>query len=585
MADTGASFGSFGGGFAKGLANVLYRNQQQAREDARLKQERQDRLMQSVLPHVFANMEDPADAEGVLQGMFPDVFGAVGKSGTASNPKKVGSGKSPGAMESVSNVLGFFKPHLLPGSSGPGTQQSTLPTQPTGMMASGAGEQTSTGGTAGTPILAQPINQPPDLPMPPASTIVAPGIPAVTAQPPATDGTGAPTQRHTLFGVPMMTREESEEAKTGVPARVRIARKLAAQGIPLDQAMDYAGLYNSNPGRGGAAAARALRGKDASGKPVMAVFNPAKKAFEYAEGEKDDQGNDVAGQPIPGFIQETSTQARGTAGAIATQAAIALGYDTVADATAAGKHKELSAKIEELLQAQATARAKGTGQGKFESPIDVKTAQETNTNVGASSADYAGQQVPNAQEADRARSLQTLKAGIQHVLTSGMLKVLPTKGVTGAVPGATIALRRRLNSPSGMTDAQGQPISYRAAMAQLDSEISNMVNTLARVAGEQRGTQTEKDAERAYQGLVDLQGALSDPLRGDTLESATVRLNEAIKVLDRIAGGLQAAPVPNPKPGAAGTPKAGAAAAGAKGPDPANPKAPWQDAQGNWHIP
>lgn len=214
-----------------------------------------------------------------------------------------------------------------------------------------------------------------------------------------------------------------------------------------------------------------------------------------------------------------------------------------------------------MLQKEGAARALGTAEGRFQAPADLKTAQETGVTVGTTAAQVAGQEVPTQDVNARRRSLDVLKQDIARV--QSLIEVLPTENALGGTaPGAWLAVRKRMNSPSNVVDpATGQPLSYRAAIAQLQSVVDSMVNVLARSRGEQRGTQTERDAERAYSAVVNLQAGLTDPFGGDTRESAAARLKEAIEGIDRVIAGLPAQPVP----------KAGAGAQPAK---PGAPPAP-----------
>jgi hypothetical protein len=212
-----------------------------------------------------------------------------------------------------------------------------------------------------------------------------------------------------------------------------------------------------------------------------------------------------------------------------------------------------------MLEGEAKARGTGTAQAKFEAPADIAAAQAGGVPVGTRAADVAGQSVPTPAVRERRKSVEGLKAELTHI-KDNLLGPLPKKGELGELaPGAVYTVRRRLPK-------------YRTEIAKLESAINNVVNVMARSVGEQRGTQTERDALRAEAAIAQIRDAL---LTGDTQESAGARIDESIRVLDGIMGRLPDDPVPT-KP-AAGTPAAAAASSAA----PAATK----DAQGNWIIP
>lgn len=206
---------------------------------------------------------------------------------------------------------------------------------------------------------------------------------------------------------------------------------------------------------------------------------------------------------------------------------------------------QVNAELPAYQQRISRGRALGTGQGNFEAPIDVKDAQASGAAVGSSSADYTGQVVPKADDTQRRRSVEAVKEQIKHIRT--LLSVLPgDHELGGMAPGAVYSLRKR--DPK-----------YRAQIASLESAVNGIVNVLARAVGEQRGTQTEADAERAYSQAVATRDAF---LSGDTRESATARLDESDQIIDLITGQLPPAIAPTQAPGGART----VTAAGARRP-------------------
>jgi len=196
-------------------------------------------------------------------------------------------------------------------------------------------------------------------------------------------------------------------------------------------------------------------------------------------------------------------------------------------------------QLGEVLRTRANAAGSlGTMRGRFQGEIDIPTAQASGLPVGTTAASIAGQPVPTMANIDDRRQLVTAKNQLAHIRDQ-LIGVLPLASdlIGGRTPGAVIAYRRR----TGAT---------RALMAQLDAAVDGIVNGLARSFG-QRGSQTEQDAERAYNTAVQLQGILSDPLRGDTQESATARINETVRFLEAALAELPATPTPAAAPAVA----------------------------------
>ena len=184
-----------------------------------------------------------------------------------------------------------------------------------------------------------------------------------------------------------------------------------------------------------------------------------------------------------------------------------------------------------MLRAEGQARAEGTGQGRFNTPADLSTAQQTGVQVGTTPAQVAGQNVPTTDDRERRRGVEELKTTLEDI-RDRLLVALPKQDeLAGLLPGAALQIRRR--SPQ-----------YREAIGQLEAAVNQIVNVNARVVGQQRGAQTERDALRAEAAIVNLNTRLTDPAQGDTQESAAARINETQVILDRILGQLPETPVP-----------------------------------------
>lgn len=196
-----------------------------------------------------------------------------------------------------------------------------------------------------------------------------------------------------------------------------------------------------------------------------------------------------------------------------------------------------------MLEAEAKSRGTGTADARFNARIDIPTAQTSGQPVGTRASDLAGQGVPPLAIVERRRSLEAIKDSLGRVRE--LIGVLPSETtLSGVAPGGVLAARRRMNTDSGLKGTDGKPMSYRTAIAQLEAVIENMVNVLARSLAEQKGSQTEKDAERAYNAVVNLKAGLTNPLGGDTQESALARIDETYAGLERVIASLPTAPVP-----------------------------------------
>jgi hypothetical protein len=205
----------------------------------------------------------------------------------------------------------------------------------------------------------------------------------------------------------------------------------------------------------------------------------------------------------------------------------------------------------DMQYAATHAGAAGTRQAAYEAPVTPAQSQQTQLPVGATGPSLAGGVVPTATVVDRRRTVQNIQSQLQEI--KSLLGVLPRSSdmIGGKLPGAVNAVNRMLPQ-------------YRAAYAALDSSIDNIVNSLARAVGEQRGTQTEQDAERAYNTVIQIKGRLLDPTSGDTQESALARIAETEQYLQRVLTSL-----PAPLQPTVATPPPAAAGAGAPPPPPA----------------
>lgn len=192
------------------------------------------------------------------------------------------------------------------------------------------------------------------------------------------------------------------------------------------------------------------------------------------------------------------------------------------------EQQDVMDREQKQIASSAQSRTEGVGAGRMTTPADFRTAQAAGVPVGTTPNAAVGQKVGSPAERDRKIGIENIRDQLGQIRS--LLTVLPKQGELGELaPGAALSVKRRLPGT-------------RTAVAALESAVSNIVNSLARSVGEQRGTQTELDAKRAYDTVVDLQTRLLDPLSGDTQESAAERLDQTMHYLETVLSRLPGAP-------------------------------------------
>lgn len=488
----------FGGGFASGLATVLNQKRQ---ESERLKQRQIDNTWKSLQFILDSGqVSDVAD----LQPQF-DTLTNMGAFG---DPKQ-GKRGQPTAQDHVVKILG----HVLGSNQGaqvPGGRPTVQPTaEPSGPDDAGNVQPN-------TALPSQALNVPQPQP-----------------------------ERRSLMGIPLQTPTEVLQRKIGdegtaVQARIDLARTrilpalkavdpsatlddaLAAVGVKLPASNMYAPSFQHVTGK-------------INGEPKTASFDARTGRFL----------DPVTREPLLGFVQDASGS--GFKYGVDREAIAQQMFDkNYGDLTQEQSAVVLEAE-QRLVHDKAENRVEGAGAGKMNVPADLSNARENNVPVGTTPAQVKDQLVPTQTQVDRRTSIETVKSQIEHIKTD-LIGVLPKKDSPGGMaPGAYISMQRR--TPEG-----------RTKFAQLDAALDNIVNVLARGVGEQRGTQTEQDAERAYNAAVQARDSLLSPLKGDTQESAAARLDETLKTLEAILKVLPARPVPTVAPVPSHAPAAAAAA-------------------------
>ena len=336
-------------------------------------------------------------------------------------------------------------------------------------------------------------------------------------------------------------------------AKTAVARRLAQQtGMSFEEALDRVGMRQSTTS---AAQFRSIAGEMPDGSDAFAILDV--RSGQYLD--------PITREPLQGFRPRATGTSTPSAGVAYNRAAQLAGFKSFNDVPA-DKRAEVAKKAEEiekgLREQGAFGAGMGTGAAKQATGIDIPTSQSSGLPVGTTPNDVKGQTVPTMPQQETGRSLESLKAGMTRL--DQLLDILPSeKEAFGAIPGATMAARRRMNSASGIKDENGKMLSYREATAQLDSVVSSMLNVLARVRDQQRGTQTEKDAERAMDTLVKAQTSFYDVAGGDTRESARARLKESFAALQRAIDAVPKVPAAGKPAGQSAAPATTAAPAGA----------------------
>ncbi len=530
---------SFGSGFARGIAGAV------AASTAR-EQRRKERAQEFQLKGLERAFEEGMIEAGDLETATEFILGEKGK-------------KNKDAAKTIQEVLGKTIAMQKPG--------------PGAMPFSGAVAAPSDDLQGARPL----DSQLPKAPLPSLMGQQAPrganGLPVgpmpmtPTARPPA-DNTAALTGaagdqrvmedpsgrgRRTMYGVPALSRDEAAVGTAnravmaeGAMLQARIARardvilpalKALNPNATLRDALVAAKVDVDRLPAFGSTRPNAVRGALEDGTPAFAIWDPVTRGFSDAD----------TGEPIPNFRPLTGAETA-SSGTMVERAAKSLGFQSAADAARKGAMAQVNAKVEELRQADAKATGMGTADAKFNAPVDIPTAQTTGVTPGTTAAQVAGQTVPTTSDRERRRSIETIRGRVEEL--KKLVTILPRQAdmIGGLMPGVAIETKMR-------TDR-----TFRPSMARLQAELANSINVMARSVGEQKGTQTEQDALRAHQALVDFQQSLT---AGDTYESAIARLDQSLKGLDDILTRLPTQPVPTtPTNTPAGAPSASPAQGG-----------------------
>jgi hypothetical protein len=520
----------FGSGLAKGLATGLLRKQEQKREDARRAEDQEWKQFQMLEPIVRQQAVETGD-----WGAYSAWIGKQNKDLGNMFKKEGGS-----LFENLAPILAAKPPQQAQAPP-----DASLPTTPSPeldrtMTALGSGQWVDVDKLG---VLSQ-LTPPPIPDRGPAVGTFVPEKPFWTFGGGRLDTPEAKQKREISGAVAATTATEGAKLGAQSQAKLDLAARLRAADPTMSIADSFSRVGLDLPGR-------------SSTPPQLGSF-----------------GDEVARREVAmkrPMTQDELRQFRLEYDRQTTQAGMTFGVDREALAPllfGGRSYGQLNpeqqavtmAAEQDLLKKEGAARTEGAGIGRLQAPIDIPTSQSTGQPVGTKGVEISGQTVPPLPLAQRRRSMEVLRQDLERAAT--LIGVLPSEDdPEGFAPGATLGLRRRMNAASGLKDKEGnllkddkgKPLSYRSAVAALESVVDGMVNVLARAKAESIGTQTEQDATRAYNAVVQLRTGLTNPLGGDTRESALARISETMAGIDRVIAGLPATPIPGARGQAAPT--------------------------------
>lgn len=425
-------------------------------------------------------------------------------------------------------------------------------------LAMGAGAGMNTGPATQAMEQAPGAQQPQSLPITPGMTQGQEFEQVPPAARPATPTAGArlqtPQSTESVMGVPIMSPQDAITFKTDQDIYAKqafaervmpIIRQSAAtlqqtEGLSYPQAMEVAGaMFGINFGLTTGYGSSAMR----FGGVVQGNQLPPDEVDAYGRPVVPTQFYRVSMSPdgLSQTFMPTTAPAAGAGGTDLTAAAVVMGYRSPNEVPPE-RRGELEATAERLRKERNYAGASGTAQAVADAPVTVPQSQQTGIPVGTPGSALTGQVVPQQPDIVRRRNAVDIKSQLDHIKTL-LPGTLPTAHEIGSLaPGAVMFARQRMPS-------------YRDKVATLESAINNIRAVLTRTMQANVGTETERDSERALSTIANFYGSLFDPASGDTVESATARIDETLKYLEQVLGSLPATPVPTATAApAAGTP-------------------------------
>lgn len=199
---------------------------------------------------------------------------------------------------------------------------------------------------------------------------------------------------------------------------------------------------------------------------------------------------------------------------------------------------------QENARATTAAREGAKNDSALDKPVDLKTSQATGAPVGAKQKEFVGQSVPTQESMKTEMELKNARQQMETIIP--LLDILPSQHelIGGLAPGMVLAKRR---------------VTDRERVAALESAVQNIAAPMQRAKGDTR--LSNADMDRAFDQMVQLKAGLTNPLGGDTRESALARIRQTMQFLDLAESNR----IQRPTPGGAAAVGVGAAPPGGKG--------------------
>jgi hypothetical protein len=406
-----------------------------------------------------------------------------------------------------------------------------------------------------------PVFAPNDTPLPPATMMVpGTGIP-VEGTPAAPTATGQAPKQATMFGIRVPSREEQEESKTGIEAKVRIARRMVANGTAksMDEALDRVGLTDT---RGSLASSpyQSVPGT-LNGKPAFGVFDRA--SGKYVD--------PVTHAVLEGFTPTTASASR-TLGNDREALSIQM-FGKRASELDQQQMAAVNAALPTFAGTMSEARGAGSGRARIATelnmPIGPTAAAQFNVPPTTTLAQLSQSNALTAEQQEKIASIAVVERSITEI-----------EGLLGLVfPEVEPGLWGRLQSQWSLGV---QKLNADEDLAQLNAAIEIALANVSRLGG-QTGVLSNQDIQRAQATLATLEPSL---FGGDTLATARARL----LVVKNLLNTAKAKTPTRTTPGATGVVPGAAAGAGPGGtgtqtapPNSAAPTAVLKD--GKWVLP
>lgn len=548
-------------------------------EQRRWAEEQQNNARESKIYEALIQSPDPEIQSLAFSGLLD-----------SANPKRkkglqgwMGEMQKNPAMEGIRKLIQTPVTSTQQVQSGPPAAQGYLPAPPSaaGSAALPTSSPTAGGAPPPTPVSPNAGLPPPEAPAPlaggtaPQSVVDKPffytdsatvqGTPgpqdlgAVTSDPrlataPPQMSSVTTTRPRQVLRTPGQQAQEQAAGHAQGAVQGEIAGMVGA-GVPEPEARAAYLLKIRRAAGLGGAPFQAVAGEtvdEVTGKPraVFATFNKQTGTWQ-----------DAQGKPLTNFRRsptgQSSMTGRGDTGLI-REAIAQKNYGMSLSQLALEQPEALMDVAEQAEQfkqgsagATTTAREAAKNEAALDKPVDLKTSQATGAPVGAKQKEFVGQQVPTQESMKTEMELKNARQQMETIIP--LLDVLPSQHelIGGLAPGMVLAKRR---------------VTDRERVAALESAVQNIAAPMQRAKGDTR--LSNADMDRAFDQMVQLKAGLTNPLGGDTRESALARIRQTMQFLDLAESNRIQRPTPGGVAAGAGTPPPGGKGktAAAKGP-------------------